>query len=66
MIKIEIAERNRDVVLAADLKYGAVPDLQSKILTLEADIERDRAMDNNPLVSQILGFCFERRFRVFG
>ncbi|KAJ3136385.1 hypothetical protein HK100_001714 [Physocladia obscura] len=34
-IKISNAEMNYDLALAADLKFGAVPDLQAKITTLE-------------------------------
>jgi ATP-dependent Clp protease ATP-binding subunit ClpB len=33
--KIADAERRYDLALAADLKYGAVPDLQKRILTLQ-------------------------------
>jgi len=33
--KMEAAELNRDMALAADLKYGAIPDLERKIIQME-------------------------------
>ncbi|PWN28491.1 P-loop containing nucleoside triphosphate hydrolase protein [Jaminaea rosea] len=40
--KAEAAERRRDVATAADLKYGAIPDLENRIVALEAE-EKARA-----------------------
>lgn len=35
-LKMESAERNRDVALVADLRYGAIPELEKKIKEVEA------------------------------
>jgi len=35
-LKMEAAERNRDLSLVADLKYGAIPELEKKIADMEA------------------------------
>jgi ATP-dependent Clp protease ATP-binding subunit ClpB len=39
--KVARAERERDLALAADLKYGAIPDLQRKLQRLEEEHERE-------------------------
>ncbi|KAJ8324350.1 hypothetical protein O5D80_006614 [Batrachochytrium dendrobatidis] len=40
--KIADAERRYDLALAADLKYGAVPDLQKRIATIEEQMKAER------------------------
>ncbi|KAL2919055.1 hypothetical protein HK105_201325 [Polyrhizophydium stewartii] len=44
--KIADAERRYDLALAADLKYGAVPDVQKRIATIEQQIEAERRGGN--------------------
>lgn len=41
--KAEAAERRYDLQTAADLKYGAIPDLENRIKFLEAEEERKKA-----------------------
>lgn len=41
--KAEAAERRYDLQTAADLKYGAIPDLEHRIKVLEAEEERKKA-----------------------
>lgn len=42
--KLDQAERNYDLERAADLKYGAIPELQSRLMQLEKE-ERKRSED---------------------
>lgn len=44
--KAEAAERRYDVQTAADLKYGAIPDLENRIAALEEE-EKKRAAENS-------------------
>ncbi|KAJ3236851.1 hypothetical protein HDU81_010317 [Chytriomyces hyalinus] len=58
--KIANAEMNHDLSLAADLKFGAVPDLMAKIKALEQQHleERNARTDNGngkPLLSEFVG-----------
>ena len=39
--KAIIAERNQNLTLAADLRYGAIPDLEKRIKQLEAELHRE-------------------------
>ncbi|RNF02406.1 101 kDa heat shock protein [Trypanosoma conorhini] len=41
--KLERAERMRDMELAADLKYNAIPAIQDRIRSLKEEIEREKA-----------------------
>ncbi|CAO1617792.1 unnamed protein product [Sympodiomycopsis kandeliae] len=41
--KAETAERQNRIDVAADLKYGAIPDLENRIKVLEAEEERKKA-----------------------
>ena len=42
-VKAAQAERDRDLAKAADLRYGAIPELQKKIEQVEASIKREKA-----------------------
>ncbi|KAJ3300824.1 hypothetical protein HK104_000017 [Borealophlyctis nickersoniae] len=57
--KVEDAERRRDIALVADLKYGAIPEIQKRIVELErlAREEREKiAMEgtNGRLVADVV------------
>jgi len=56
--KIAIAERERDLGRVADLKYGALPDLEKQISVLEikeAEESQNRDDDQTRLVTEIVG-----------
>ena len=54
--KALIAERNQNLSLAADLKYGAIPDLQKKIKQLEEEQKKDQEhlMESNSQEGRLL------------
>jgi len=54
--KMEKAERARDGALLADLKYGAIPDLEKKIATMEAESakQKDSKQDENKLLTEVV------------
>jgi ATP-dependent Clp protease ATP-binding subunit ClpB len=60
-IKMADAERRRDLMLVADLKYGAIPELERSIQDLKNQIEKKKdEMDTSndeaaPLVSDLVG-----------
>jgi ATP-dependent Clp protease ATP-binding subunit ClpB len=60
-MKMTEAERNRNLAYAADLKYGAIPELEKSIRDLKEKIEKrnqqmDESDDNEvPMVSDIVG-----------
>jgi ATP-dependent Clp protease ATP-binding subunit ClpB len=41
-IKMDQAKRNRDLALAADLQYGAIPDLEKKIAQVEEQMKKEK------------------------
>ncbi|SPQ97871.1 unnamed protein product (mitochondrion) [Plasmodiophora brassicae] len=51
--KIEQAERAKDLAKVADLRYGAVPDLERKIEKLE-EANRKRDTDDTSLLSEVV------------
>jgi len=61
--KMADAERRRDLALVADLKYGAIPELEKSIQDLRAQIDKKKmesassSSDNEsqPLVSDVVG-----------
>jgi len=58
--KMQDAERRRDLALVADLKYGAIPELERSIRELKKQIEekKNRMEDDDeqaPLVSDVVG-----------
>lgn len=53
--KIEIAQRRRDFETAADLKFGAIPDLEMKIRDLSTKIEEDQRQGDETLLAQTVG-----------
>ncbi|KAJ3091373.1 hypothetical protein HK102_000783 [Quaeritorhiza haematococci] len=55
--KIAQAENRRDLALAADLKYGAVPELKKRIAEVEKQVaeEKSRGLDKNKLLSEEVG-----------
>jgi ATP-dependent Clp protease ATP-binding subunit ClpB len=56
--KIAIAERERDLARVADLKFGAVPDLERQIAMLEHKEAEDAAThtnDENRMITEIVG-----------
>jgi len=52
--KIDIANRNRDIDRAADLRYNVVPDLQRRIEALSAQIEEESS-ESEGMLSQVVG-----------
>ena len=52
--KIAKAERERDLALVADLRYGAVPDLQRKIAALEEQLKSDKERQDR-LLTEVVG-----------
>jgi len=54
-VKLSQAERDRDVARVADLKYGAIPDLENRLqrLTLE-DVQMKQQSDNR-LLTEVVG-----------
>jgi ATP-dependent Clp protease ATP-binding subunit ClpB len=53
--KMVQAERNRDMALLADLKYGAVPDLEKKIAALEKQHAEEKEKSPNKLLVETVG-----------
>jgi ATP-dependent Clp protease ATP-binding subunit ClpB len=51
--KIEIAERQRDLERVADLRYGAVPELERKIETLTQALATERERSNSLLSEEV-------------
>ena len=51
--KAESAERRQDYVLAADLRYGAIPDIQTKIADLEL-ISKETKQQSS-LLNEVVG-----------
>ena len=51
--KAEAAERRQDYALAADLRYGAIPDVQKHILELEK--KAAEAKNQGSLINEIVG-----------
>lgn len=50
------AERNRDLGLAADLRYNAIPDVEKRLADLKAALELEKATpDEKSLLSEIIG-----------
>jgi len=41
--KAELAERRRDLALASDLRFGAIPELQSRLSQLTREIDEERS-----------------------
>lgn len=50
-LKVEEAERRKDLALVADLKYGAIPDLEQKIAELSEKMKETK-LQNNSMVSE--------------
>lgn len=53
--KAERAEMERNRELAADLRYGAIPDLEKKIAAMTVELQQQRASDDNALISEQVG-----------
>eukprot|EP00808_Paulinella_micropora_P027680 g59104.t1 len=53
--KAERAERDRNRELAADLRYGAIPELEKKIAAMDVKLREERAKDENSLISEVVG-----------
>ena len=56
--KIARAEREKNLALVADLRYGAVPELEHRIKTLERELEResrDEKKREERLLSEVVG-----------
>lgn len=56
--KMSRAEREKNLGLAADLRYGAIPELEKKIKTLERQLEQQEANDkksDDKLVTEVVG-----------
>jgi len=58
--KIAEAERMRDLAKVADLRYGAIPDLEKQIQTLEKQEEEEKqsrrgASSSDKLISEVVG-----------
>jgi len=52
--KLEAAERRRDLPLVADLKYGAIPEMEKTIERVNKEIEAEKATSDR-LVTEIVG-----------
>jgi ATP-dependent Clp protease ATP-binding subunit ClpB len=51
--KAQMARRRGDLQLAADLEYGALPDLENKINTLQAELEaKARANESDHMIAE--------------
>jgi ATP-dependent Clp protease ATP-binding subunit ClpB len=53
--KAERAEMERNRELAADLRYGAIPDLEKKIASMTVELQQEREKDENSLISEMVG-----------
>jgi ATP-dependent Clp protease ATP-binding subunit ClpB len=53
--KAEAAERKGDYSLAADLRYGAIPDLEKAVGGKEAELKRERESNPDRMVSELVG-----------
>ena len=52
--KLEAAERRRDLPLVADLKYGAIPEMEKTIERVSKEIEAEKATSER-LVTEVVG-----------
>ena len=52
--KLGVAERERNLSLAADLRHGAIPDLEAKLARLRVESAASAA-GSKPLVSEVVG-----------
>lgn len=52
--KMLIAERQHDYQLAADLKYGAIPDISKQIEKLESKLSHERDNDEDTLLREVV------------
>lgn len=52
--KVLVAERARDLPLVADLRYGAIPDLEAQLKKLTKEDAEARAEDNDRLLTEII------------
>jgi len=53
--KIDNAQRNYDLATVADLKYGAIPELEKKISLLAEEKEKASNNTNNSLLTEVVG-----------
>lgn len=53
--KMAVAERQRDMSLLADLKYGAVPDMERKIAAMEKALADAKEQNPNSLLVETVG-----------
>jgi ATP-dependent Clp protease ATP-binding subunit ClpB len=53
-IKMQNAERQRDSAKVADLRYGAIPDLEKKIAQMTKQLEMENAKDENRIVTEVV------------
>ena len=51
-IKIEIAQQNRDLAKAADLKFGAIPEVEKKIQKIQEEIKNSK---ESKILTDIVG-----------
>ena len=53
--KLEAAERRRDLALVADLKFGAIPEMERTIDRLAKEIEEEKTAGGDRLVTEVVG-----------
>lgn len=54
-VKMERAGNERDYQLVADLKYGAIPELEKRIQQVTAEMKKENAANENRLLSERVG-----------
>ena len=54
-MKMAQAEREKNLALVADMKYGAIPDLEKKIAVTEHQITEENEKQQDRLLTEIVG-----------
>jgi ATP-dependent Clp protease ATP-binding subunit ClpB len=54
-VKMAQAEREKNLALVADMKYGAIPDLEKKIAETEYRITEENKQQPDRLLTEVVG-----------
>ena len=54
-VKMAQAEREKNLALVADMKYGAIPDLEKKIAETEHRITEENKQQHDRLLTEVVG-----------
>ena len=54
-MKMAQAEREKNLALVADMKYGAIPDLEKKIAETEHRITEENRQQQDRLLTEVVG-----------